>query len=130
MFPLGITTVYCTAKDMANNISNSTFYVTVSEKRRPPVVDTLVSSGTYNLTKHGNIYPIKYRIVGGKLNNVTLQNDNATLRINILSTTNGRMIIELPRSVLDSNGPDLQVSKLTWLQRIHPNLCASPKLHL
>jgi hypothetical protein len=48
-------------------------------------------------------YPIVYHITGSgnKLKNISVQKDNTTLLVNILSQTNGTLTIELPR--LSSN---------------------------
>jgi hypothetical protein len=56
----------------------------------------------YNLTIIDKFYPITYQITGSKLNSITSENDNATLLVNISSTSNGTLIIELPRNLIDS----------------------------
>ena len=49
-------------------------------------------------------YPIKYQITGGgnRLDNISAEADNATLLVNVLSQSNGRLSIELPRNIIDS----------------------------
>jgi predicted secreted protein with PEFG-CTERM motif len=47
-------------------------------------------------------YPIKYQITGGKLAGLSAERDNMTLIVNVSSTSNGKLIIELPRNVIDS----------------------------
>lgn len=49
-------------------------------------------------------YPIKYQITGtgNKVSNISAEADNATLLVNVLSQSNGRLSIELPRSIIDS----------------------------
>jgi VCBS repeat-containing protein len=56
----------------------------------------------YNLTIIDKSYPITYQITGGKLNDITSEKDNTTLSVNISSTSNGTLIIELPRNLIDS----------------------------
>jgi hypothetical protein len=61
---------------------------------------------TYNLTVGEKTYPIKYQIIGGKVNGVSIEKDKSTMLVNLSSTSNGKMIIELPRNVIDSKkGP-------------------------
>jgi hypothetical protein len=49
-------------------------------------------------------YPIKYLITGGgnRVNNISAEADNATLLVNVLSQSNGRLSIELPRTIIES----------------------------
>ena len=49
-------------------------------------------------------YPIKYQITGGgnRVDNISAEADNATLLVNVLSQSNGRLSIELPRNIIDS----------------------------
>src|ERR687886_2947086 len=49
-------------------------------------------------------YPIKYQITGGgnRINNISAEADNATLLVNVVSQSNGRLSIELPRNIIDS----------------------------
>jgi hypothetical protein len=59
---------------------------------------------TYSLNIGGKTYPINYQITGNgnKLNNIIPQKDNATLLVNIVSTSDGTLTIELPRNIIDS----------------------------
>jgi hypothetical protein len=59
---------------------------------------------TFDLNIFDKSYPIKYQITGGgnKVNNISAEADNATLVVNVLSQSNGRLSIELPRSIIDS----------------------------
>ena len=59
----------------------------------------------YNLTVAGKTFPIKYQIIGGKLNNMTVDINKGTLLAHISSQSNGNLTIELPRNVLDSKKP-------------------------
>ena len=58
----------------------------------------------YQLTIADKNYPIKYQITGtgNKVNNISAETDNATLLVNVLSQSNGRLSIELPRNIIDS----------------------------
>jgi hypothetical protein len=58
----------------------------------------------YELRIAENNYPIKYQITGtgNKVNNISAEADNATLLVNVLSQSNGRLSIELPRNIIDS----------------------------
>jgi hypothetical protein len=54
-------------------------------------------------SKLGNkTYAIKYQITGGNLTAISAAKDNITLLLNISSTSNGRLTIELPRNIIDS----------------------------
>src|ERR1041384_8571254 len=58
----------------------------------------------YQVTIADKNYPIKYQITGtgNKVNNISAEADNATLLVNVLSQSNGRLSIELPRNIIDS----------------------------
>jgi hypothetical protein len=63
------------------------------------------SNSTYNLKVDSKkTVPIKYQIIGNgnKLNSITAQKDNTTLLASISSQSDGKLIIELPRNVIDS----------------------------
>jgi hypothetical protein len=47
-------------------------------------------------------YTIKYHILGGKLTGISAEKDNITLLLNISSTSDGKLSIELPRNIIDS----------------------------
>ena len=59
----------------------------------------------YNLTSAGKIYPVKYQITGGKLNNMTTDINKGALLVDISSQSDGNLTVELPRNVLDSKKP-------------------------
>ena len=65
---------------------------------------TSVTAGnsTINLKLGNKAYPIKYQLIGGKLTAISAEKDNITLLLNISSTSNGKLTIELPRYVIDS----------------------------
>jgi hypothetical protein len=58
----------------------------------------------YDLRIFDKNYPIKYQITGGgnRVNNISAEADNATLLVNIISQSNGKLSIELPRNIIDS----------------------------
>ncbi|MDQ6866152.1 MAG: hypothetical protein M3044_20290 [Thermoproteota archaeon] len=62
----------------------------------------IASNASINLKLGNKAYPIKYQITGGKLAGISAEKDNTTLLVNVSSTSNGKLIIELPRNVVDS----------------------------
>jgi hypothetical protein len=62
------------------------------------------SNNIYDLRIADKNYPIKYQITGtgNKVSNISAEADNATLLVNVLSQSNGRLSIELPRTIIDS----------------------------
>jgi hypothetical protein len=60
------------------------------------------SNGSINLKLGNKAYPIKYQITGAKLAGISAEKDNTTLLVNVSATSNGKLIIELPRNVIDS----------------------------
>jgi len=63
------------------------------------------SAGTnkaINLKLGNKTYAIKYQIIGGNLTAISAAKDNITLLLDVLSTSNGRLTIELPRNIIDS----------------------------
>ena len=58
----------------------------------------------YQVTIADKNYPIKYQITGtgNRVNNISAEADNATLLVNVLSQSNGRLSVELPRNIIDS----------------------------
>lgn len=60
------------------------------------------SDASINLKLGNKAYPIKYQITGGKLAGISAEKDNTTLLVNVSSISNGKLIIELPRNVVDS----------------------------
>jgi hypothetical protein len=68
------------------------------------------ANNSINFKLGDNNYTIKYHIVGGKLTGISAEKDNITLLLNVSSTSDGRLSIELPRNIIDSkkqgNGDD------------------------
>jgi hypothetical protein len=60
------------------------------------------SNSSISLRLGNKVYPIKYQITGGKLDGLYAERDNMTLIANVSSTSNGKLTIELPRNVIDS----------------------------
>ena len=63
---------------------------------------SIASNSSINLRLGNKAYPIKYQIIGGKLAGISAERDNMTLIVNVSSTSNGKLTIELPRNVIDS----------------------------
>lgn len=57
------------------------------------------------LRSNTNQYPISYHITNGRISGISIEKDNTTLLLNVTSVSNGTLIIELPRNVIDSKGP-------------------------
>jgi hypothetical protein len=109
-------------KKVTDNTSKATSYI--SRKSDPksnnvssaynknisiPILDNKNSSKLYNLDVHGTVIPIKYQITGvsNKLLNMSLKNDNATLLIQLSSSSPGTLRIELARNIIDSKNQDM-----------------------
>lgn len=60
------------------------------------------SNSSINLKLGNKAYPIKYQVTGGKLTGISAEKDNTTLLLNVSSTSNGKLTIELPRNIMDS----------------------------
>jgi hypothetical protein len=62
------------------------------------------TTSIYNLILDGKTYPIKYQITGesNKLNYMTTKADKAAILANVTSQSTGKLIIELPRILLES----------------------------
>ena len=59
-------------------------------------------NGSINFKIGNKAYPIKYQITGGKLTGISAEKDNTTILVNVSATSNGKLIVELPRNVVDS----------------------------
>ena len=61
-------------------------------------------NNTFGLSIGSKTFPITYQITtnDNKLKSISIAKDNATLLVNIASQSNGRLIIQLPRSLIDS----------------------------
>jgi hypothetical protein len=59
-------------------------------------------NSTFMLNYRGKLHPIKYQITGSSVKGISVEKDNTTLLLDISSTSNGKLIIELPRSLIDS----------------------------
>jgi hypothetical protein len=66
--------------------------------------NTNIKNNTYILNIAGKVYPIKYQITGqgNKVKNITTQIETNTLRINLSSSSNGTLTIQLPKNIIDA----------------------------
>jgi hypothetical protein len=84
----------------------ATIYVTILSIQITHAQNTTAINNATNNSinfKLGNkTYAIKYHIVGGKLTGISAEKDNITLFLNVSSTSNGKLSIELPRNIIDS----------------------------
>jgi hypothetical protein len=60
------------------------------------------TNNSINFKLGNKIYTIKYHILGGKLTGISAEKDNITLLLNMSSTSDGKLSIELPRNIIDS----------------------------
>ena len=63
---------------------------------------TIPDANTFDLTIDNQKYPLKYNITGGEVTSITADPAQATFLINIASSGDGTLTIELPRNVSDS----------------------------
>jgi hypothetical protein len=81
-----------------NNTDNSN-----ATKVAPQLTGTN-KNNTYDVSIGAKVYPIKYEITGqgNKLDNITAQTKSTELKAAITSPTNGKLIVELPKNLIDS----------------------------
>jgi hypothetical protein len=60
------------------------------------------TNNSINFKLGNKTYTIKYHILGGKLTGISAEKDNITLLLNMSSTSDGKLSIELPRNIIDS----------------------------
>jgi predicted secreted protein with PEFG-CTERM motif len=62
------------------------------------------SKNSYIVSIDSKTFPITFEITGNgnKLNKISVAKDNTTLIVNIVSQSNGKLTIQLPRSLIDS----------------------------
>ncbi|HJU34861.1 MAG TPA: PEFG-CTERM sorting domain-containing protein [Nitrososphaera sp.] len=95
----GIT--YAQTEDTAT--SNATGGATTEEAEVPAINATGGGEWTtFDLTVGGQSHPIEYRIMGGSVQNMTINSENQTLGITLDSMSNGTLALRLPREVIDS----------------------------
>jgi hypothetical protein len=99
------------------------------------------TNNTYDLNIDGKSYPLIYQITGtgNKLNNIrteacafgscprnklnNVERDNTTLLVNIVAQSNGKLTIELPRSLIDSKEhSNIDKPYLVWEDGLPPAL--------
>ena len=64
--------------------------------------ESIMGSKTFDLRIDNQKYPLRYNITGGKVSGITADSAQSTLLINIASTDDGTLTIELPRNLIDS----------------------------
>jgi hypothetical protein len=81
-----------------NNTDNSN-----ATKVAPQLTGTN-KNNTYDVSIGAKVYPIKYEITGqgNKLDNITAQTKSTELKAAITSPSNGKLIVELPKNLIDS----------------------------
>ena len=87
----------------ANN-SNNSYKVSIGSKT-PTKNATSTSGNSTTILKFANkTFPVTYMITGNgnKLNKISVAKDNTTLITDIGSQSNGKLTIQLPRSLIDS----------------------------
>jgi|SRR5579885_737001 predicted secreted protein with PEFG-CTERM motif len=62
-------------------------------------------SSTYTLQAGGVSYNIPYTIKGGKVNSMNIYADKLTLEVSITAQTDGALVIDLPRAMIDAKVP-------------------------
>jgi hypothetical protein len=74
----------------------------------------------FNLVFHGKTFPIKYQITGtgNKLNSMTVKVDKTALIANIVSPSNRKQIIELPKVLPDSKIQEQLLMYRIWSLKI------------
>jgi hypothetical protein len=60
------------------------------------------TNNSINFKLGNKTYTIKYHILGGNLTGISAEKDNITLLLNMSSTSDGKLSIELPRNIIDS----------------------------
>ncbi len=92
---IGISGQYRVVAYNDDGIKESRFeYISSSEQ-------TGNTAHVYNLNIGGKIYPIIYSVTGGNINSISADTDKATLLVDVSSISNGRLNMELPRSLID-----------------------------
>ena len=63
---------------------------------------TISDANTFDVTINNQKYPLKYNTTGGEVTNISADPAQSTFLINIASSEDGTLTIELPRNVIDS----------------------------
>ncbi len=80
-------------------------YAQSIQKSNPHDSPLLVMNNTIILRSNSHEYPIKYHITSGRISGIFIERDNTTLLLNLSSASNGTLVVDLPRIVIDSKGP-------------------------
>ncbi len=88
---------------------SSSFQVTYAQNIQKSIPhkqnSQIVMNSRITFRSNTNQYPINYHITNGRISGISIEKDNTTLLLNVTSVSNGTLIIELPRNVIDSKGP-------------------------
>ena len=92
------------SKNLVSGTNSPAILSNASLNARRATNMTTNSSNIYNLQINGKTFPIKYQIEGtsNKLTAITLEKDNTTLLANISSKSKGKLSIEIPGNLIDS----------------------------
>ena len=82
-------------------ISVTILSIQITHAQNTTVIDN-ATNNSINFKIGNNYQPIKFHIVGGKLTGIYAEKDNISLLLNISSTSDGKLSIELPRNIIDS----------------------------
>jgi len=81
-------------------------YAQIIQKSIPPEQKSLIGmNSSITLKSNTNQFPIKYHITNGRISGIFIERDNTTLLLNLSSASNGTLVIDLPRNIIDSKGP-------------------------
>jgi uncharacterized protein YjbI with pentapeptide repeats len=65
-------------------------------------ITNALNNSTFELKLGNQVYPINYQITGAKITDISAVKDNTSILIKILSSSNGKLDIALPRNVIDA----------------------------
>lgn len=83
-------------------ISVTILSIQITHAQNTTVIDNATKNSINFKIGNKTYQPIKYHIVGGKLTGIYAEKDNISLLLNISSTSDGKLSIELPRNIIDS----------------------------
>ena len=82
-------------------ISVTTLSIQITHAQNTTAINN-ATNNSINFKLGNKTYTIKYHIVGGKLTGISAEKDNISLLLNVSSTSDGKLRIELPRNIIDS----------------------------
>ena len=83
-------------------ISVTILSIQITHAQNTTVIDNATNNSINFKIGNKTYQPIKFHIVGGKLTGIYAEKDNISLLLNISSTSDGKLSIELPRNIIDS----------------------------